>query len=338
MIAATQEITRQNIQGTTRVPTSYQPMKIQNDEWTMILGDACEEIKTIPDNSVHYIIFSPPFSSLYTYSDSERDLGNSRSDVEFLAHFQYLAKDLFRILLPGRLMSVHCMDLPRMKEREGIIGVKDFPGMLIRMFEAKGFVFHSRVTIWKDPVTEMQRTKALGLLWKQLKKDSSMCRQGLPDYLLTFRKLGNNPEPIKHTSAEFPVDLWQRYASPVWMDINQSETLQRYSAREYKDEKHIAPLQLEVIRRSLELWTNPNDLVFSPFAGIGSEGYEAIRNGRKFIGIELKRSYFNQAVANLKKATYKAKEPPQSHIDTFQQAVLMDRTSTEKGAVKNGEE
>ena len=262
-------------------------------------ADNVEVVKKIPDNSVHYTIFSPPFSSLYTYSNSDRDMGNCKDDTEFMQHFKYLAKELYRITMPGRLLSFHCMDLPKMKSRDGVIGLKDFPSILRQIFEDEGFIYHSKVTIWKNPVTEMQRTKALGLLHKQIRKDSTMCRQGIPDYVVTMRKPGDNPEFVSHTHETFPVDVWQNYASPVWMDINQSDTLQRKSAREEKDEKHICPLQLGVIQRCIELWTNPNDIVFDPFAGIGSVPYVAIKMGRRGLGCELKGSYYEQMKKNL---------------------------------------
>jgi DNA modification methylase len=265
-------------------------------------GDSCEVIQGIPDDSLHYSIFSPPFASLYTYSNSERDMGNARNGDEFAQHFQYLVNELHRATMPGRLVSFHCMNLPTSKERDGFTGVRDFRGELIKIFERAGFVFHSEVVIWKDPVTAMQRTKALGLLYKQIKKDSAMSRQGLPDYLVTMRKLGSNPEPVTKTPDSFPVGLWQHYASPVWMDINPSDTLQYRSAREEKDERHICPLQLEVIERGVRLWSNPGDVVFSPFAGIGSELYTALKMGRRAVGVELKRSYFRQAVANCRTA------------------------------------
>lgn len=261
-------------------------------------GDSCEVMKVIPDNSIHYSIFSPPFAQLYVYSNSVRDLGNCRSTTEFYEQFEYILKELYRIIISGRLVSIHCMDLPTQKQRDGFIGLTDFPGELIQMMIDVGFIYHSRVTIWKDPVVAMQRTKALGLLHKQIKKDSSMCRQGIADYIITFRKQGENLEKISHTNETFPVDKWQEYASPVWMDINQSNTLQRDSAREQQDEKHICPLQLDVIERCIELWTNPDDIVFSPFAGIGSEIYQALKMGRRGLGIELKESYYNQAVLN----------------------------------------
>lgn len=276
--------------------------QVSGENWAMYRGDCVEVIKGIPDRSIHYSIFSPPFSSLYVYSASERDMGNSRTHAEFFEHLTFLAPELERVLLPGRLLSFHCMNLPTSKERDGVIGITDFRGELIRVFKNAGFVFHSEVCIWKDPVTAMQRTKALGLLHKQIKKDSCMSRQGIADYLVTMRKVGDNPERVTHTNESFPVSLWQRYASPVWMDINPSDTLQRKSAREDADEKHICPLQLQVIRRTVELWTNPDDLVLSPFAGIGSEGYVALQSERRFLGIELKESYFKQAVANLKTA------------------------------------
>lgn len=276
--------------------------QIIKDNYSLYNGDSCEIIKGIPDNSIHYTIFSPPFASLYTYSNSERDMGNCKTDEQFYEHFKFLAKELYRVTMPGRLLSFHCMDLPMMKERDGAIGLKDFPAIIRQVFEDVGFIYHSRVTIWKNPVTEMQRTKALGLLHKQVKKDSSMARMGIPDYIITMRKGGDNPEKITHTDEEFPVDVWQRYASPVWMDINQSDTLQRESAREQADERHICPLQLPVIQRCIELWTNANDIVLDPFGGIGSTAYVARTLGRRAISCELKSSYYRQMVANVASA------------------------------------
>ena len=273
--------------------------QVTENKYAVYNGDSCEVVKSIPDNSIHYTIFSPPFASLYTYSNSDRDMGNSKGDDEFYNHFIYLAKELYRITMPGRLLSFHCMDLPLMKERDGVIGLKDFPSIIRQIFEDCGFIYHSKVTIWKNPVTEMQRTKALGLLHKQIRKDSAMNRQGIPDYIVTMRKPGENPERISHTHETFPVDVWQNYASPVWMDIRQSDTLQKKSAREDKDERHICPLQLEVIQRCIELWTNPGDIVLDPFAGIGSVPYVAVTMGRRGIGVELKESYYKQARNNL---------------------------------------
>ena len=273
--------------------------QVTESKYAVYNGDSCEVVKSIPDNSIHYTIFSPPFASLYTYSNSDRDMGNSKGDDEFYNHFIYLAKELYRITMPGRLLSFHCMDLPLMKERDGVIGLKDFPSIIRQIFEDCGFIYHSKVTIWKNPVTEMQRTKALGLLHKQIRKDSTMNRQGIPDYIVTMRKPGVNPERVFHTHETFPVDVWQNYASPVWMDIRQSDTLQKKSAREDKDERHICPLQLEVIQRCIELWTNPGDIVLDPFAGIGSVPYVAVTMGRRGIGVELKESYYKQARNNL---------------------------------------
>lgn len=273
-----------------------------DEKYAIYNADCVEITRHIPNNSIHYTLFSPPFASLYTYSNSDRDMGNCKGDDEFIEHFKFLAKELYRITMPGRLLSFHCMDLPLLKSKDGVIGLKDFPAILRQIFEDCGFIYHSKVTIWKNPVTEMQRTKALGLLHKQIRKDSSMSRQGIPDYVITMRKPGDNPEMISHTHESFSVDTWQKYASPVWMDIRQSDTLQKNSARNEKDEKHICPLQLEVIQRCIELWTNPNDIVLDPFAGIGSVPYVALRMNRRGVGCELKESYYQQAKANLKVA------------------------------------
>lgn len=273
------------------------------DMWHIYHGDCVEVARGLPENSVDFIIFSPPFESLYTYSNSDRDMGNCRSSLEFARHFRFLAKELYRILTLGRCMSVHCMDLPLSKQRDGVIGMRDFSGALVRIFERAGFVMHTpRVTIRKDPVTAMQRTKAIGLLWKQVKKDSCLSRMGIPDYLLTFRKPGDNPKPVRHTDEEFPVKQWQQWAECVWHDINPSNTLQKNSARDEADERHIAPLQLQVIERAVTMWTNPGDVVFTPFMGIGSEAYQAVKMGRRTIGIELKDSYYAQSVKNLQRA------------------------------------
>ena len=295
----------------------------QTERYSLFNGDTTEIITAFPDNSMGMEIFSPPFSSLYTYSNSDRDLGNSRSDDEFFTHFEFITKELFRILKPGRIMAVHCMQIPAMKERDGYIGLKDFRGDLIRLFQKCGFVYHSEVTVFKNPVVEMQRTKALGLLHKQIKKDSSKSRMGLPDYVVIMRKPGECTEPITHTNETYPVDEWQNVASPVWeiypsnewwkrrsdtkdiypfpiwMDINQSNTLNRMFDDE-ESERHICPLQLDVIERCLKLYTNEGDTVFTPFMGIGSEVFQSVKMGRKGIGVELKKEYFQQAVSNMK--------------------------------------
>lgn len=276
--------------------------QVITDDYSIYNADCVEVAKGLPDNSIDFSVYSPPFSSLYTYSNSDRDMGNSKSDEEFYEHFRFLVKEQFRALKPGRLVSFHCMNLPTSKSHDGYIGIKDFRGEMIRLFQEEGFIYHSEVCIWKDPVTAMQRTKALGLLHKTIRKDSSMSRQGIADYLVTMRKPGDNEEFISHTHEEFPVDLWQKIASPVWMDINQSNTLQFRHARAEEDERHIAPLQLDVIERALMLWSNPGDVVWSPFLGIGSEGYQSIKMGRKFIGTELKPSYFQVAKKNMERA------------------------------------
>lgn len=269
------------------------------DKWAIYNADCIELAKVIPDNSIDFTIYSPPFEQLFTYSNSDRDFGNSKSSSEFHQHYEFLIKDSLRMMRPGRLVAVHCMNLTTSKANDGFIGIRDFRGDIIRAHQKAGFIYHSEVCIWKDPVVAMQRTKALGLLHKTIKKDSSMSRQGLADYLVIFRKPGVNDKPISHTAEEFPVQMWQRYASPVWFDIDQSRTLNFRDAREEDDVKHICPLQLDVIERAMDLWTAPDDLVFSPFTGVGSEGYTAVKMGRRFIGSELKPSYYEQAVKNM---------------------------------------
>lgn len=287
-------------------------MKILNqyitDDCALYNADSVEAIKMIPDNSVGLEVYSPPFSSLYTYSNSDRDLGNSKTDDEFFTHFGFLIDDLLRILKPGRIMAVHCMNLPTSKQNDGYIGIKDFRGQLIKAFQDHGFIYHSEVCIWKNPVTAMQRTKALGLLHKQLKKDSCMSRMGIPDYVVFMRKPGENPDRVTHTNQSFPVSQWQEYASPiwdeynspVWWDINQSDTLNARSAKDEESERHICPLQLPVIERIIKMYSNEGDTVFTPFLGIGSEVYQALKMNRKGIGIELKPAYFDEAVRNIK--------------------------------------
>ena len=270
----------------------------KNDKYRIMRGDSVQLISKVDNDSIGLHVYSPPFSELYTYSSYVEDMGNSKDYNEFFEQFSFLAKELYRTLKPGRNMAVHCMDLPIQKGKEGYIGLRDFSGMLINMFSDCGFIYHSRITIWKDPVVEMQRTKALGLLHKQIKKDSTMSRVGIPDYVLVFRKDGDRDDPVKNESI--PVDLWQKYASPVWMDINYSNTLQGYrDARDERDEKHICPLQLDTIERLIHLYTNPGDTVFTPFMGIGSEVYQAVKMGRYGIGIELKDSYYDTAKKNL---------------------------------------
>jgi len=300
-------------------------MKVLDQEfgpdWAIYNGDCVEVVKGIPDNSIHFSLFSPPFASLFTYSDSDRDMGNCKNDRQFLRNFRYLTKELFRVTMPGRLVSIHCMNMLATITKDGHIGIKNFRDEVIRAFKWAGFYQHSEVVIWKDPLLQAVRTKALGLAHKQICKDSAMCNQGLPDYIVVMRKPGANPEPVSHRRGferyvgempeprapkndigkknKYSHEVWQRYASPVWFDINQTKTLNVAGARDDRDERHVCPLQLETIERCLELWTNPGDTVLSPFAGIGSEGYQAIKQDRKFIGIELKESYFRKAVKNL---------------------------------------
>jgi hypothetical protein len=254
-------------------------------------------IQDIPDNSIGFSIFSPPFAELYTYSDKLEDMGNSKDYKEFFEAFKYLVKELYRVMWGGRNVAVHCMDLPIQKGKEGYIGLRDFSGMILQAFTEVGFIYHSRVTIWKNPVTEMQRTKALGLLHKQVKKDAAMSRVGIPDYLMVFRKEGEHEHPVH---CDISVDTWQKYASPVWMDIDYSKTLNAAKGRDEADEKHICPLQLDTIERAITLWSNKGDKVLTPFLGIGSEVYGAIKLERFGIGFELKESYFKEAIRNCK--------------------------------------
>ncbi len=306
--------TLEQLKQVQRQVTPYATKEAHGQAWQAYQGDCVEGVKQLDTNSVHYSIFSPPFASLYTYSNSDRDMGNCKTSDEFASHFSFLVKELHRVIMVGRLVSFHCMNLPSSKTRDGVIGLKDFRGQMIALFEREGFVFHSEVCIWKDPVTAMQRTKAIGLLHKQVVKDSAMSRQGIPDYLVTMRKRGENPEPVVGKLVSFAgedgprlmdddtrnsINIWQRYASPVWMDINPSDTLQFRNARDNDDERHICPLQLDVIRRGIQLWSNPGDVVLSPFMGIGSEGHVALQMGRAFIGFELKPSYYDCAVKNL---------------------------------------
>lgn len=308
MLEYMKEVNMAEIFGTDRTASPYVEDTYKGNGFIAMQGDCIERISEVEDESIGLSVFSPPFASLYTYSNSERDMGNSKDDGQFFEHFDYLVSELYRVMMPGRIVAFHCMNLPTSKERDGFIGIRDFRGELIRAFENAGFIFHSEVCIWKDPVTAMQRTKALGLLNKQKNKDSCMSRQGIPDYLVAMRKPGENPEPVTHTNDDFPISMWQRYASPVWMDINPSNTLQYRNARDNNDERHICPLQLDVIERAVKLWSKPGDTVLSPFMGIGSEGYMALLNGRKFIGIELKPSYFKCAKNNLDAAVEEANQ------------------------------
>ena len=288
-------------------------------KYALYNGDCVEVLKTLPESSMDMALFSPPFADLYCYSDSPMDLGNCKNYDEFFAHFAFVVEGLARVVKPGRMCAVHCMDIPAMKERDGFIGIKDFSGDIIRLFQKHGFVYHSRHVIWKDPLIEATRTKALGLMHKQLQKDSIKSRAGLPDYLLGFRNAGENEIPIAHPDgltaycgSDDPTvgvggvkrshNIWRAYASPVWMDVRQTKTLNARAARESDDEKHLCPLQLDVIERACVLWSNPGEVVLTPFMGVGSEVYGAVINGRKGVGVELKTAYYNQAVRNMTEA------------------------------------
>lgn len=268
------------------------------EKWAAYLGDCVDVLGQLPDESVGFSVYSPPFGNLFVYSDSIADMGNSATDGEFESHYRYAVEQMHRLTRPGRLTAVHCSDLPLTKWRDGAIGIKDFSGTIIRMHEEAGWILHSRRTIWKCPVVEMTRTKHVGLLYKQLKKDSAKSRGGMPDYLLTFLKPGENADPIQHTPQDFPLEQWQEWASPVWNTVDQTNVLSAKGAREQNDERHLCALQLDVIYRALVLWSNPGDTVLSPFMGIGSEGYVALENDRRFIGVELKEAYWKQAVAH----------------------------------------
>jgi DNA modification methylase len=274
----------------------------QGDSWAVYVADCIEIMNGLPEGLIDMAVFSPPFSDLFVYSDSERDMGNCGSHEEFMEHYAYFAQALYRAMKPGRVACVHCSDLPARKSKDGFIGLHDFGGDLVRAHQAAGWVYHARCTIWKDPVIEMQRTKALGLLYKQLKKDSSRSRVGMPDYMLFFRKDEPNPDPITHDPEDLPVSMWQELASPVWMQVNQTKVLNGRQARGDHDERHICPLQLDVIERCLTLYSNPGDLVLDPFNGIGSSGYQSVKMGRRYIGIELKPEYAKQAAKFLEQA------------------------------------
>lgn len=306
----------------------------KGDGWCLYNADSIDVLRGLPVNSIGYSLFSPPFASLYTFSDDPRDLSNNQDDAVFWEHYRYIAEGLFRAMMPGRSVSIHCMDLPTSKTRDGAIGLRDFPSMNRQLFEDAGFLFHSRAIIRKDPVSAMQRTKAIGLLHKQVAKDSSISRMAIPDFVITLRKPGDNPKPIAGVFDVYHGDditddaleaearatwdnsgsrtfsdhksilIWQRYAEPIWLDIHQGDVLSRVAARDVADERHISPLQLTLIRRCLQMWSNPQDIVFSPFAGIGSVGYVALEMGRRFAGGELKPSYYRQAVANLQQAEH----------------------------------
>lgn len=269
------------------------------EKWAAYHGDCVDVLRQMPDESIDFSIYSPPFGSLFVYSEAAADMGNSGSDEEFEEHYYYLIQEMMRLTRPGRITAVHCSDLPRTKWKDGAVGIKDFSGRIIAMHERAGWIMHSRRTIWKSPVVEMARTKHVGLLYKQLRSDSAKSRGGMPDYLITFVKPGVNDTPIQHTPEDFPLDQWQEWASPVWMTVEQSNVLNVRAARDAQDEKHLCPLQLDVIQRGVVMWSNPGETVLSPFMGIGSEGFVSLQQDRRFVGVELKDSYWAQACRNL---------------------------------------
>jgi len=301
MIEHMKDIMNKELDGTSNIVDEYKEDTFKRDNFTVHMGDCVKWTRRMEDNSIDYSVFSPPFADLFTYSNSDHDMGNCKNDAEFVDQLKFLISELFRVVKPGRNVSFHCMNLPTTKMRQGFIGLRDFRGDLIRVFQDAGFIYHSEVCIWKDPVVAMQRTKALGLLHKTIRENSTMSRMGLPDYVVTMRKPGEIEERVTH-GDDLPVAMWQKYASPIWDDIRQGRTLNKIPARDENDLKHMCPLQLDVIERCIHLWTNPGDLIFSPFTGIGSEGYCAVKMGRKFVGTELKPSYFELACQNIEDA------------------------------------
>ena len=301
MIEHMKDIMNNELSGQANIVDEYREDVFKRENFTVYLGDCVKHSRNMPDNSIDYSVFSPPFADLFVYSNSDHDMGNCKGDAEFVAQLKFLITELYRVLKPGRNVSFHCMNLPTTKMRQGFIGLRDFRGDLIRAFQEAGFIYHSEVCIWKDPVVAMQRTKALGLLHKTIRENSTMSRMGLPDYVVTMRKPGDCVERVTH-GDDLPVMMWQKYASPIWDDINQGRTLNKLPARDDNDEKHMCPLQLDVIERCIHLWTNKGDVIFSPFTGIGSEGYCAVKMGRKFIGTELKPQYWELACQNIQDA------------------------------------
>jgi DNA modification methylase len=301
MVEHMKDIMNAELQGTSNIVDEYREDVYEGDGFTVHLSDCVKLAKKMEPNSIDYSVFSPPFADLFVYSNSDHDMGNCKDDKEFAAQMKFLIDELFRVIKPGHNVSFHCMNLPTTKMRQGFIGLRDFRGDLIRAFQDAGFIYHSEVCIWKDPVVAMQRTKALGLLHKTIRENATMSRMGLPDYVVTMRKPGDIEERVTH-GDDLPVAMWQKYASPIWDDIDQSRTLNKLPARDENDTKHMCPLQLDVIERCIHLWTNPGDMVFSPFTGIGSEGFTAIKMGRKFIGAELKPQYWELACKNIEDA------------------------------------
>lgn len=267
----------------------------QGADWRLMLGDSCERLGELPDESVDLSVHSPPFDSLYTYSPSDRDLGNSSNRAEFLQHYSFIIREMLRLTKPGRVACVHAMDLSTTKATHGVIGLTDFSGQVVRAYQDAGWTYVARVTIRKAPQAAAIRTKAHGLMFVTLKRDSSMIRPVHPDYLLVFRKPGENAVPIV---SDVDNETWIKWAEAIWDDIDENDTLNVRNAREDGDERHLCPLQLPLIERCVRLWSNRGELVLSPFAGIGSEGYVSLKQGRRFVGCELKGSYWKTAIEN----------------------------------------
>lgn len=276
------------------------------DGWRLHLGDSCEILPGLPDESVDLSVHSPPFDSLYVYSNSLRDLGNSSSRAEFLEHYSFVIGELFRLTKPGRIAAVHVMDISTTKATHGVVGLSDFSGQVVKAYQDAGWTYVARITVRKNPQAAAQRTKAQGLMFTQLHRDSSKTRPVHPDYVLVFRKPGDNAVPIQ---SDVDNDTWIQWAEAIWTGIKETDTLNARVAREDADERHIAPLQLSLIERCVRLWSNSGEHVLSPFAGIGSEGYVALKQGRTFTGVELKRSYWRTAVDNLRRAQSEVDEP-----------------------------
>jgi DNA modification methylase len=324
LIENVQQFEREEIMGIESKEWQYSVDTAKGDGWSLMLGDSVERLKELSTASIDLSVFSPPFMDLYTYTPTERDLGNSASANDFFKHFGYIIDELLRVTKPGRNCAVHTADVPALLSKDGYIGLKDFPGKVIAAFEERGWIYHGRVTIDKNPQAQAIRTHSKALLFVQMEKDSTWSRPAVGDNILIFRKPGENIVPVKPVeNGEMTRDVWIEWAHPIWYGINETDTLQYSVAREKSDDKHICPLQLGTIERCIALWSNPGETVLSPFAGIGSEVYQAVKMGRKGIGIELKQGYFNVAVSNLKKA-----ETEHNAVDLFAWAEAQNESAT----------
>lgn len=282
--------------------TDHQPYIVDDahgEHYHFMLGDSCERLAELADDSIDFSVYSPPFDSMFTYSPTERDVGNCATRDEFLTHYRYIIDQKLRVTKPGRVSAVHCMQIPTLKSRDGHVGITDFRGQIVREHQAAGWIYYGEVTIDKNPQIQAVRTKAQGLMFAQLRRDSSRTRPALADYVLLFHKPGENKVPIH---PDISNELWIEWARPVWYGIREMDTLNPAPGTEESDERHICPLQLDLIERAVRLWSNPDETVLSPFGGIGSEGYVSIRHGRRYVGCELKPSYWHVGVRNLNEA------------------------------------